>query len=88
MRKQSKNLGNEPNIRPRKTLGQNFLTGRSVLGVIVNTARLTRDDSFLEIGAGTGILTEALTSEAGRDITVEIDVRLVSLLRRKFSHIS
>ncbi|HAV21570.1 MAG TPA: 16S rRNA (adenine(1518)-N(6)/adenine(1519)-N(6))-dimethyltransferase [Firmicutes bacterium] len=86
MRKQSKNLRNEPKIRPRKTLGQNFLTDRSVLGVIVNTARLTRDDSVLEIGAGTGILTEALAREAGRVIAVEIDERLVSLLRRKFSH--
>lgn len=77
-------MSKESKIRPRKHLGQNFLIDRSILEVIVNAAQLTKDDLVLEIGAGTGTLTEALSRDAGHVVAVEIDERLVSLLRQKF----
>ena len=43
-------------IRAKKSLGQNFLTDRNVLEIIVNTTRI-KDKSILEIGPGTGNLT-------------------------------
>ena len=58
-------MSKESKIRPRKHLGQNFLIDRSILEVIVNAAQLTKDDLVLEIGAGTGTLTEALSRDAG-----------------------
>jgi ribosomal RNA small subunit methyltransferase A len=84
MKKQITNMSKESKIRPRKHLGQNFLIDRSILEVIVNAAKLTKDDLVLEIGAGTGTLTEALSRDAGHVVAVEIDERLVSLLRQKF----
>ena len=44
---------------PRKRLGQNFLRDRSYLRVLLDAADLRREDEALEIGAGTGVLTEA-----------------------------
>ena len=43
-------------IRAKKSLGQNFLTDRNVLEIIVNTTRI-KDKNILEIGPGTGNLT-------------------------------
>ena len=85
MRKRIKNLSKESKIRPRKNLGQNFLMDHGILEIIVNAAQLTKDDLVLEIGAGTGTLTEALSRQAGHVIAVEIDERLVSLLLERFS---
>jgi len=43
-------------IKAKKSLGQNFLTDRNVLEIIVNTTRI-KDKNILEIGPGTGNLT-------------------------------
>ncbi|MDQ6662453.1 MAG: hypothetical protein M3Z24_15995, partial [Chloroflexota bacterium] len=45
------------NMRPNKSFGQNFLIDRSVLERIVDAADITENDSILELGAGTGVLT-------------------------------
>ncbi|MGD8998386.1 MAG: rRNA adenine N-6-methyltransferase family protein, partial [Anaerolineae bacterium] len=55
----------ESGIRPDKALGQNFLTDPAILERIASAARLTYDDIVLEIGAGTGALTQRLAQEAG-----------------------
>ncbi|MDR1997883.1 MAG: 16S rRNA (adenine(1518)-N(6)/adenine(1519)-N(6))-dimethyltransferase RsmA [Candidatus Margulisbacteria bacterium] len=57
----------------KKRFGQNFLVDPEVLQKIIQTAELTSADTALEIGAGTGVLTEALARAAGRVIAVEID---------------
>jgi 16S rRNA (adenine1518-N6/adenine1519-N6)-dimethyltransferase len=73
-----------PSIRPRKDLGQNFLVDSSYLDVIVSAADLGRADAVLEIGAGTGVLTRALAERAAHVIAVELDDRLVRVLRAAF----
>lgn len=70
----------EPTFRAKKSLGQNFLVDPQVARRIVEAARLDLRDTVLEIGCGTGALTELLLGEAGRVIGVEIDGRLVDLL--------
>jgi 16S rRNA (adenine1518-N6/adenine1519-N6)-dimethyltransferase len=70
-------------LSPRKRLGQNFLRDRSFLDRILDASALTDSDEVLEIGAGTGVLTRALTSRAGRVVAVELDDRLVELVRRE-----
>jgi len=78
-------LRGSPSIRPRKSLGQNFLVDASYLDVIVSAAEIGRADAVLEIGAGTGILTEALAARAGRVTAVELDDRLVELLHARLA---
>jgi 16S rRNA (adenine1518-N6/adenine1519-N6)-dimethyltransferase len=69
-------------IRPAKELGQNFLVDRSVLARIVAVAELATGDAVLEVGAGTGALTELLARSAGRIVAVELDERMAPVLRR------
>jgi len=74
-------------MRPKKSLGQNFLTSTKIVGDIVVAANISSDDIVLEVGPGKGILTEALLREVrhGRIVAVEKDEELVELLSDKFS---
>lgn len=67
-------------LLPKKSLGQNFLQDPNVLEKIVAAAELTPDDTVLEIGAGTGTLTEVLATTAMRVIAVEVDERFRPIL--------
>jgi 16S rRNA (adenine1518-N6/adenine1519-N6)-dimethyltransferase len=73
-------------IRPKKGLGQNFLVDPAHRARIVAAAGLTRDDAVLEIGPGPGVLTELIAEQAGRVIAVELDDRLIPLLRNRFAN--
>ena len=68
-------------LRPSKGLGQNFLIDHAVLEKIVAAAELTPDDAVLEVGAGLGTLTERLAQSAGHIVAVELDQRLMPVLR-------
>ena len=72
-------------IRPRKSLGQHFLTDRRVLQRILAAASLSPADTVIEVGAGNGVLTRALAAAAGRVIAVEIDEGLCAHLRRRLA---
>ncbi|HYU65023.1 MAG TPA: 16S rRNA (adenine(1518)-N(6)/adenine(1519)-N(6))-dimethyltransferase RsmA [Candidatus Paceibacterota bacterium] len=74
-------------IIPKKSLGQNFLVNRGILGKIFTAAQLDKDDIVLEIGPGTGILTQELISKAKRVVTVEKDKRLIGGLKAKFTEV-
>jgi 16S rRNA (adenine1518-N6/adenine1519-N6)-dimethyltransferase len=68
-------------LRPRKGLGQHFLTSESHVRQIVEAAHLTRDDQVLEIGPGLGSLTHHLAEAAGHVVAVELDEQFVSILQ-------
>lgn len=70
-------------IRPNKTLGQNFLINPRVRDRLVDGWRLTRRDAVLEIGAGAGALTIPLLKRAGHVWAVEKDGRLCDLLETR-----
>jgi 16S rRNA (adenine1518-N6/adenine1519-N6)-dimethyltransferase len=72
--------------RPRKRLGQHFLSDRNLLGRIADAAGATRTDTVIEIGPGRGALTEQLLARAGRVIAIELDRDLVPLLRARWEH--
>ncbi|HIE14190.1 TPA: ribosomal RNA small subunit methyltransferase A [Candidatus Bathyarchaeota archaeon] len=72
-------------IHPKKRLGQNFLVDSDVLDRLVKCAMLTSKDIVLEIGAGLGFLTEVLAGRCGHVIAVEIDSRLVKILKKRLS---
>ena len=71
-------------VAPKKSLGQNFLVNRGVLDKIVAAAEIQKDDIILEVGPGTGNLTEKLASVAKKVIAVEKDRRLIGQLKIKF----
>ncbi len=68
-------------VRPRKSLGQNFLVNGNDLRRIIEVADLTGRDTVLEIGAGLGALTERLVQHAARVVAVELDSRLLPILQ-------
>jgi 16S rRNA (adenine1518-N6/adenine1519-N6)-dimethyltransferase len=68
----------------RKSLGQHFLTDRRVLRRIVNAAKLTPEDTVVEVGAGLGVLTAQLAKRAGKVVAVEVDEALCRHLRSRF----
>ncbi|WP_238357850.1 16S rRNA (adenine(1518)-N(6)/adenine(1519)-N(6))-dimethyltransferase RsmA [Cohnella zeiphila] len=65
----------------KKSLGQNFLVDQNILDKIVEAADLGPSRGALEIGPGIGALTERLAREAGRVAALEIDPRLLPILR-------
>ncbi len=69
------------NIRLKKSLGQNFLVDAHIVDKIVAFAEIGSEDTVVEIGAGIGTLTQKLAERAGSVIAVEIDARLMPLLR-------
>lgn len=80
------NLLKKYNLRPRKELGQNFLTDAVHLAKIVEIAGLTPTDTVLEVGPGPGVLTRLLVEQAGRVIAVELDPHMVNLLKNEYGH--
>ena len=71
-----RNLG----LRPRKGLGQHYLTDPGILTDIVAAAELPPDAVVIEVGPGPGALTAALAPVSGRLIAIELDNRLAPLL--------
>jgi 16S rRNA (adenine1518-N6/adenine1519-N6)-dimethyltransferase len=67
-------------LKPSKSLGQNFVHDGNVCRKIVRTAGLTPTDIALEIGPGLGSLTLAMLEEAQAVVAVEIDSRLANQL--------
>lgn len=70
--------------RPKKRLGQHFLTDPRLLGRIADALECTRDDTVIEIGPGRGALTEHLLQRAGRVIAIELDRELAPILRERW----
>ncbi len=67
-------------LKPSKSLGQNFVIDSNVCTKIVRTAGVTADDIALEIGPGLGSLTLAMLESAKSVVAVEIDPRLAQQL--------
>lgn len=72
-------------ITPKKSLGQHFLNSKSALAQIISAAVIKANESVLEIGPGTGILTSALLEAGAKVIAIEKDDRAFELLKEKFS---
>jgi len=67
-------------LKPSKSLGQNFVIDANVCRKIVRVADVKSDDVALEIGPGLGSLTLALLDEAESVVAIEIDQRLATQL--------
>lgn len=71
-------------IRAKKQFGQHWLKSESALGNIIGAAQLSKGDRILEIGPGTGVLTERMLSYVDKLLAIEIDRDLCKLLVKKY----
>ncbi|MEN6316955.1 MAG: 16S rRNA (adenine(1518)-N(6)/adenine(1519)-N(6))-dimethyltransferase RsmA, partial [Clostridiaceae bacterium] len=77
----TKNTLKKFRLQPAKSLGQNFLTDGNILIKIADAAEISKDDLVLEVGPGLGGLTAHLAERAGMVVAVEIDRRLLPVLK-------
>lgn len=71
-------------MRPKKSLGQNFLRDSKILQKIANAAHISKEDTVVEIGPGEGGLTQCILGLASKVIAIEKDQALVEHLNQKF----
>ena len=71
-------------MKPKKSLGQNFLRDNEVLEKIIESADLKPTDLVVEIGPGEGVLSAKLKKKAGKLIMIEKDELLARNMARNF----
>jgi 16S rRNA (adenine1518-N6/adenine1519-N6)-dimethyltransferase len=76
-----KDLFQQVGFRIDARRGQNFLVDLNLLDLLARAAEIRPADVVLEVGTGTGALTERLAAAAARVVTAEIDPRLAQLAR-------
>lgn len=69
----------------KKSLGQHFLTSPVVPGWMCDAADIQASDTVIEIGPGTGVLTQELLQRGACVIALETDLRAIAALREKFT---
>jgi 16S rRNA (adenine1518-N6/adenine1519-N6)-dimethyltransferase len=75
-------------LRPKRTLGQNFLRDDNIARKIVAAVQPQHTDTVIEIGPGEGALTAFLAGRVRTMILVELDSRAVEILRKRFDDVS
>jgi 16S rRNA (adenine1518-N6/adenine1519-N6)-dimethyltransferase len=79
-------LLDEAGLSPRKRHGQHFLIDANLMQVLVDSAELSRSDCVIEVGVGTGSLTNLLAARCGRVLGVEIDARILCVAEEALAH--
>jgi 16S rRNA (adenine1518-N6/adenine1519-N6)-dimethyltransferase len=72
-------------VAPNRRLGQHFLVDLNLMRLLVDSAGIGSGDIVLEVGAGTGSLTEALAERAGRVVSVELDRTLAEIAQSRLA---
>ena len=77
------------NVKPKKHLGQHFLTDKNIARKIAQSLKLNTYDTILEIGPGMGVLTEFLLKTSNKDIfVIEIDRESITYLKKHFPELN
>jgi len=66
-------------IHPKRKFGQHYLVDLNIMRVLVDTAAPRPDDTVLEVGCGTGSLTELLSDRARHVVSVDVDPLMVEI---------
>ena len=85
LEQETKYILNKYNAHANKGYGQNFLIDQNVVDGILEKAEVNKDDLIIEIGPGLGNLTSPLLENAGKVICIELDPKMVSILKDRFS---
>lgn len=80
-----KEIRDRHNFQLSKSLGQNFITDRHVLEQIISGAEIGDEDLVIEIGPGIGVLTAEAAEVAAKVVAIEIDSRLIPVLKETLS---
>ena len=81
---ETKMIMKKNNIKANKSLGQNFLINEEVVNGIIKSSDISKEDLIIEIGPGLGTLTKYLLEKAGKVICVELDSRMIKILKDRF----
>ncbi len=73
----------EYGLFPKKGLGQHFLIDRNILNKVIRTAEVEKEDVVLEVGPGLGEMTLVLAHQVKKVIAIEIDSKLIEILKKK-----
>ena len=73
----------EAQTQPRHRFGQNFMIDGNLVRIIADAGEISSDDLIIEVGPGTGTLTEELLSRGAQVVAVEIDRDLAQSLRSR-----
>jgi 16S rRNA (adenine1518-N6/adenine1519-N6)-dimethyltransferase len=84
-KRQIQELLSAAGVAPNRRLGQHFLVDLNLMRLLVDSAQVGPDDVVLEIGPGTGSLTEALAERAGQVVAVELDQTLAQIATSRTS---
>ena len=81
---ETKFIMNKYNIKANKALGQNFLINEEVVNKIVESSEINNEDVVIEIGPGLGTLTKFLLEKAKKVICIELDKKMITILKERF----
>src|SRR2546423_12050078 len=70
---------------PRHRFGQNFMIDGNLVRIVADAGEIAPGDVVVEVGPGTGTLTEELLARGAEVIAVEIDRDLSAVLRNRFA---
>src|SRR5690242_9980095 len=73
--------------QPRHRFGQNFMIDQNLVRLVADAGEIAAGDLVVEVGPGTGTLTEELLARGGDVVAVEIDRDLAKALRERFAPI-
>ncbi|MBN2731149.1 MAG: ribosomal RNA small subunit methyltransferase A [Balneolaceae bacterium] len=74
-------------IRPKKSLGQHFLTDQNIIEKIADAIPVEEGHRVIEIGPGTGALTQELLERFNNVHAVELDQRAIEVLKEKYPNL-
>ena len=81
---ETKTIMKKYGIKANKDLGQNFLINEEVVENIINSSEISKEDLIIEIGPGLGTLTKELLKKAGKVICIELDKKMIKILKERF----
>ena len=81
---ETKTIMKKYGIKANKDLGQNFLINEEVVENIINSSEISKEDLIIEIGPGLGTLTKELIKRAGKVVCIELDKKMIKILKERF----
>ncbi len=81
---ETKFIMNKYHIKANRNLGQNFLVNEKTIEKIIESSNIQKTDLVIEIGPGLGTLTKQLLEKAGKVICIELDAKMITILKDRF----